>query len=138
MAAIISQIAANKRARQKGLLGGLQHDVSSDKSVYTLPPFDPTFDPLVHNRYMRAMEQKRLLEELGRGDKKQAAVVVENNRESGKERNSKEKTATEIVAGFAILAFGLTLILGLVLYVWLVLKNVDFAGKMSANKNKAS
>ncbi len=57
MAAIISQMAANKRLRQKGI-GGLC--VSSDKCVYTLPPFDPCFDPLVHNKYMRAMEQRRL------------------------------------------------------------------------------
>ncbi len=37
--------------------------MSSDKCVYTLPPFDPCFDPLVHNKYMRAMEQRRLLKE---------------------------------------------------------------------------
>ena len=46
MAAIISQIAANKRARAKA-----QHlAVASDKCVYEIPPFDPCFDPLVHNK----------------------------------------------------------------------------------------
>ena len=40
------QIAANKRARAKA-----QHlAVASDKCVYEIPPFDPCFDPLVHNK----------------------------------------------------------------------------------------
>ena len=48
MAAIISQMNANRRAREKGLAGHCI--ISSDKCVYTLPPFDPCFDPLVHNK----------------------------------------------------------------------------------------
>ena len=55
MAAIISQIAANKRARAKQA----HLAVSSDKCVYHLPPFDPCFDPLVHNKFMRAMAMKK-------------------------------------------------------------------------------
>lgn len=51
MAAIISQMAANKRARQKGR----KHIIPPDKCVYTLPPFDPCFDPIVHNKYVKAM-----------------------------------------------------------------------------------
>ncbi len=71
-------MAANKRARQKGLLAQC---VSSDKCVYTLPPFDRCFDPvynienkcnikgkmfrilgfqIVHNKYMKAMEMRRV------------------------------------------------------------------------------
>ncbi len=60
MAAIISQMAANKRLRQKGLSGLC---VSSDKCVYSLPPFDRCFDPRVHNKYVRAMEQRRRIAE---------------------------------------------------------------------------
>ena len=43
-------MAANKRARQKGLLAQC---VSSDKCVYTLPPFDRCFDPVynIKNKY---------------------------------------------------------------------------------------
>ena len=58
MAAIISQIAANKRARAKSA----HLEVSSDKCVYHLPPFDPCFDPLVHNKFMRAMLMKKEFE----------------------------------------------------------------------------
>ena len=64
MAAIISQMAANKRLRAKGLSGQC---VSSDKCVYTLPPFDRCFDPKVHNKYVRAMEQRRLIQEAAKG-----------------------------------------------------------------------
>ena len=51
MAAIISQIAANKRARAKNH----RSSVSSDKCVYSIPPFDPCFNPVVHNKYCRSM-----------------------------------------------------------------------------------
>ena len=79
MAAIISQMNANRRAREKGLAGHCI--ISSDKCVYTLPPFDPCFDPLVHNKvsiikyrpkvevkvaftlqYMRAQAQKMMFD----------------------------------------------------------------------------
>ncbi len=52
MAAIISQLAAQKRAREKqfGIGGGV---IGPDKCVYSLPPFDAHFDPKVHNKYMR-------------------------------------------------------------------------------------
>ena len=56
MAAIISQMAANKRARQKN---AHHYIVGSDKCVYTLPPFDPCFDPLVHNKGRRESERER-------------------------------------------------------------------------------
>ena len=58
MAAIISQIAANKRARAKCP----RASVPSDKCVYTLPPFDPCFDPLIHNRYCRSMALKKQMD----------------------------------------------------------------------------
>ena len=55
MAAIISQLTANKRERAKRL----KNTVPIDKSVYLLPPFDPTFDPLVHNKYLKAVRVRR-------------------------------------------------------------------------------
>ena len=58
MAAIISQIAANKRARAKCQ----RASVPSDKCVYTLPPFDPCFDPLIHNRYCRSMALRKQMD----------------------------------------------------------------------------
>ena len=54
MAAIISQLTANKRARAKRI----KNTVPIDKSVYVLPPFDPVFDPFVHNRYLKAVKSK--------------------------------------------------------------------------------
>ena len=58
MAAIISQIAANKRARAKNQ----RASVSSDKCVYLIPPFDPCFNPVVHNKYCRSMYLKKQME----------------------------------------------------------------------------
>ena len=58
MAAIISQIAANKRARAKNQ----RASVSSDKCVYVIPPFDPCFDPVVHNKYCRSIFLKQQME----------------------------------------------------------------------------
>ncbi len=125
MAAIISQMAANKRLRQKGTLAQC---VSSDKCVYTLPPFDPCFDALVHNKYMRAMEQKRVAE--GGGTKKEGECKEHHDQvDGGKKRKKRrkrkkkvnDKVVTEILSGLAILAFGFCLLLGLVVYVWLVL-----------------
>ena len=58
MAAIISQIAANKRARAKNQ----RASVSSDKCVYVIPPFDPCFDPVVHNKYCRSIFLKKQME----------------------------------------------------------------------------
>ena len=58
MAAIISQIAANKRARAKNL----RASVSSDKCVYIIPPFDPCFDPVVHNKYCQSVFLKKQMD----------------------------------------------------------------------------
>ena len=58
MAAIISQIAANKRARAKNQ----RASVSSDKCVYAIRPFDPCFDPVVHNKYCRSIFLKKQME----------------------------------------------------------------------------
>jgi hypothetical protein len=58
MAAIISQLAANKRARAKRI----KNTIPIEKSVYFLPPFDPAFDPCVHNKYMKAVRIKQELQ----------------------------------------------------------------------------
>ena len=47
-------MAANKRARQKRG----KRLVPPDKSVYTLPPFDPCFDPMLHNKYIKSVALK--------------------------------------------------------------------------------
>ena len=51
MAAIISQMAANKRARLKNN----KRIIPAEKCVYFLPPFDERFDPTVHNKYIKAI-----------------------------------------------------------------------------------
>ncbi len=55
MAAIISQLAANKRARAKRI----KNTIPIEKSVYFLPPFDPAFDPCVHNKYLKAVHVRQ-------------------------------------------------------------------------------
>ena len=55
MAAIISQLAANKRARAKRI----KNTIPIEKSVYFLPPFDPAFDPCLHNKYMKAVRSRQ-------------------------------------------------------------------------------
>ena len=55
MAAIISQLAANKRARAKRI----KNTIPIEKSVYFLPPFDRAFDPCIHNKYMKAVRSRQ-------------------------------------------------------------------------------
>ena len=51
MAGIISQMSANKkRTRQK-----THAHIPSDKCVYTLQAFDPCFNPLLHNKYVKGI-----------------------------------------------------------------------------------
>ena len=52
MAAIISQLAANKRNRAKRI----RETIPIDRSVYVLPPFDARFDPTIHNKYIKYYE----------------------------------------------------------------------------------
>ena len=46
MAAIIAQITRANRERKRKKTYEIQ------KCMYDLPPFDPHFDPLVHNKYL--------------------------------------------------------------------------------------
>ena len=46
MAAIIAQLTRAKRERAK------KKTYETNKCMYELPPFDPHFDPMVHNKYM--------------------------------------------------------------------------------------
>nr|XP_040566511.1 uncharacterized protein LOC121116342 [Lepeophtheirus salmonis] len=60
MAAIVSQWTAGNRRKKKDIIC----EISNDKSVYTLPPFDPCFDPKKHNNYIRnqaAFQQKKII-----------------------------------------------------------------------------
>ena len=55
MAAIIAQMSLRNRERKKKkLLLGKRAEVQPDKCVYSLPPFDRCYDPLQHNKYMKA------------------------------------------------------------------------------------
>ena len=46
MAAIIAQITRANRERKRKKTYEIQ------KCMYDLPPFDPHFDPLIHNKYL--------------------------------------------------------------------------------------
>ena len=46
MAAIIAQITRANRERKK------KKTYETTKCMYDLPPFDPHFDPMVHNKYL--------------------------------------------------------------------------------------
>ena len=55
MAAIIAQMSLRNRERKKKkALLGKRAEVQPDKCVYKLPPFDKCYDPLQHNKYMKA------------------------------------------------------------------------------------
>ena len=46
MAAIIAQITRAKRERDK------KKTYQTEKCMYHLPPFDPHFEPMVHNKFL--------------------------------------------------------------------------------------
>ena len=46
MAAIIAQLTRAKRERAK------KKTYETNKCMYHLPPFDPHFDPMIHNKYL--------------------------------------------------------------------------------------
>jgi hypothetical protein len=46
MAAIIAQITKANRERKR------KKTYETTKCMYDLPPFDPHFDPMIHNKYM--------------------------------------------------------------------------------------
>ena len=55
MAAIIAQMSLRNRERKKKkALLGKRAEVQPDKCVYKLPPFDKCYDPLLHNKYVKA------------------------------------------------------------------------------------
>ena len=51
MAAIIAQLSLANRRRKKRQRE--RTNIESDKCVYSLPPFDPCFDPTKHNKYLK-------------------------------------------------------------------------------------
>ena len=62
MAAIIAQMSLRNRERKKRRAAlGRRGETGSDKCVYTLPPFDQCYDPLLHNKYVRAKRFPNLL-----------------------------------------------------------------------------
>ena len=65
MAAIIAQMSLRNRERKKRKkLLGKRAETSSDKCVYKLEPFDRCYDPLLHNKYVRAkarIERRNLI-----------------------------------------------------------------------------
>ena len=68
MAAIIAQLSLANRRRKKR-----QREtkwIDSDKCVYTLPPFDPCFQPMKHNKYLKnktEFERRQLVTQKAKG-----------------------------------------------------------------------
>ena len=55
MAAIIAQMSLRNRERKKRKAAlGRRAEVAPEKCVYKLPPFEICYDPLLHNKYVRA------------------------------------------------------------------------------------
>lgn len=109
MAAIISQMAANKRARQKN--GGHTRLVPPEKCVYTLPPFDPCFDPKVHNKYVRAMTAN---EDKNRMDNRRQSEYYGQPMES----RLKVLRGTDIGVSLGVLSTGIACIVFLSIYIY--------------------
>lgn len=53
MAAIAAQVTRQQRERSKSIHERNWKNVETSKSLYSLPPFDPRFDPSVHNKFVR-------------------------------------------------------------------------------------
>ena len=70
MAAIIAQLSLANRRRKKRRKEGKW--LEADKCVYTLPPFDPCFNPMKHNKYLRnkiEFERRQLITQKAKGMK---------------------------------------------------------------------
>ena len=68
MAAIIAQLTLANRTRKKRQR--LNKWIESDKCVYTLPPFDPCFQPMKHNKYLKnknEFERRQLVTQKAKG-----------------------------------------------------------------------
>ena len=70
MAAIIAQLSIANRRRKKR-----QREtkwIESDKCVYSLPPFDPCFQPMKHNKYLKnkvEFERRQFIAQKAKGTK---------------------------------------------------------------------
>ena len=53
MAAIAAQITRQHRERAKSIHERNWKNIETSKSLYSLPPFDPRFDPSIHNKFVR-------------------------------------------------------------------------------------
>jgi len=55
MAAIIAQMSLRNRERKKRKAAlGKRAEVAPEKCCYKLPPFERCYDPLLHNKYIKA------------------------------------------------------------------------------------
>ena len=53
MAAIAAQVTRQQRDRSKSIQERNWKNVETSKSLYSLPPVKPRFDPSVHNKFVR-------------------------------------------------------------------------------------
>ena len=70
MAAIIAQLSLANRRRKKRQRE--RKYIEADKCVYTLPPFDPCFQPEKHNKYLKnkiEFERRQLVTDKAKGMK---------------------------------------------------------------------
>nr|XP_040581202.1 uncharacterized protein LOC121129552 [Lepeophtheirus salmonis] len=115
MAAIISQMAANKRARQKRNVC----EIHSDKCVYNIPPFDRTFDPFIHNKYLRS---KKLMED--RISKNQVRIAIEEQLKLSPELiNTKPCFEGSIKFNTIFLSISIGFLLAIIIYIGVMWKH---------------
>lgn len=119
MAAIISQMAANKRARQKG--GGQARLIPADKCVYTLPPFDPCFDPKVHNKYIRAMSNNDTTTKRNPDNRRQSEYY-------GQPMDTRLTVITgqDIAVSLGVLCTGIVSVVFLIIYIYCMFSSKSF------------
>ena len=70
MASIIAKLVQANRERKKRQRES--KDIPSGKCVYTLPPFDPCFQPEKHNKYLKnkiEFERRQLVTDKAKGMK---------------------------------------------------------------------
>lgn len=75
MAAIIARLTAANRRRKKQQKENPGFE--ADKCVYSLPPFDPCFNPMKHNKYLKnknEFERRQLVKQKAKG-----TMITKNN-----------------------------------------------------------
>ena len=75
MAAIIAQMTRAARKRKEGR----RYQISADKCVYDIPPFDRTFEAHKHNKYLvnkQSNEHKNQVRSAAKGESQKTILKI--------------------------------------------------------------